>query len=108
MLEKLELILGHPLDPVHIVGGGTQNRLLCQLTADATGRQVIAGPVEATAIGNVIVQAIALGQLGSLAQGRDLIRRSFDVVSYEPAAERSRWDEAYERLLRQLAESSNP
>lgn len=108
VLEKLELILGHPLDPVHIVGGGTQNRLLCQLTADATGRQVIAGPVEATAIGNVIVQAIALGQLGSLAQGRDLIRRSFDVVSYEPAPERASWGEAYERLLGQLAESSNP
>jgi rhamnulokinase len=102
VLEKLELILGHPLDPVHIVGGGTQNRLLCQLTADATGRQVIAGPVEATAIGNVMVQAIALGQLGSLAQGRDLIRRSFEVVSYEPTLDRSRWDAAYERLVKQL------
>ena len=87
---------------MHIVGGGTQNRLLCQLTAHATGRQVIAGPVEATAIGNVIVQAIALGQLGSLAQGRELIRRSFEVVTYEPAPDRSHWDEAYERLLRQV------
>lgn len=103
VLEKLETILGHPLEPVHIVGGGTQNRLLCQLTADATRRQVVAGPVEATAIGNLIVQAIALGHLGSLAQGRELIRRSFEVITYEPALDRSQWDEAYERLLREVS-----
>lgn len=102
VLEKLETILGHPLEPVHIVGGGTQNRLLCRLTADATGRQVVAGPVEATAIGNVVVQAIALGHLGSLAQGRDLIRRSFEVVPYEPTGQRAQWDEAYTGLLKQL------
>lgn len=100
VLEKLETILGHPLAPVHIVGGGTQNRLLCQLTADATGRQVVAGPVEATAIGNLIVQAIALGHLGSLAEGRELIRRSFEVVSYEPVSQRAQWDEAYAHLLK--------
>jgi rhamnulokinase len=103
VLEKLETILGHPLAPVHIVGGGTQNRLLCQLTADATGHQVVAGPVEATAIGNLIVQAIALGHLRSLAEGRELIRRSFEVVTYEPAGEQARWDEAYERLLKQVS-----
>ncbi|MEZ4734985.1 MAG: rhamnulokinase family protein [Caldilineaceae bacterium] len=102
VLEKIETILGHPLAPIHIVGGGTQNRLLCQLTADATGHQVVAGPVEATAIGNLVVQAIALGHLGSLAQGRDLIRRSFDVVSYEPTSQRTPWDEAYAGLLKQL------
>lgn len=102
VLEKLETILGHELAPVHIVGGGTQNRLLCQLTADATGHPVVAGPVEATAIGNLIVQAIALGDLGSLAQGRELIRRSFEVVTYEPAANRAQWDAAYEQLLKQV------
>lgn len=102
VLEKLELILGYQLEPLHIVGGGTQNQLLCQLTADATGRQVIAGPVEATAIGNVIMQALALGDLASLAEGRDLIRRSFDVVSYAPTADRAAWDEAYDRLGQQL------
>lgn len=102
VLEKLETILGHELAPVHIVGGGTQNRLLCQFTADATGRQVMAGPVEATAIGNLIVQAIALGHLGSLAQGRELVRRSFDVITYEPAANRAPWDAAYEQLLKQV------
>lgn len=99
VLEKLETVLGYQLDPLHIVGGGTQNQLLCQLTADATGRQVIAGPVEATAIGNVIMQAIALGDLASLAEGRDLIRRSFDVVTYEPTSERAPWEEAYARLV---------
>ena len=78
------------------------NQLLCQLTADATGRQVIAGPVEATAIGNVIMQALALGDLASLAEGRDLIRRSFDVVSYAPTHDRAAWDEAYDRLGKQL------
>ena len=102
VLEKLELILGYRLEPLHIVGGGTQNQLLCQLTADATGRQVIAGPVEATAIGNVIMQALALGDLASLAEGRDLIRRSFDVVSYAPTHDRAAWDEAYDRLGKQL------
>jgi len=59
------------------VGGGTQNRLLNQLTADATGRLVLTGPVEATALGNVVMQALALGRIGSLQEGRELIRRSF-------------------------------
>ncbi|MBX3014262.1 MAG: rhamnulokinase [Caldilineaceae bacterium] len=102
VLERLETILGHPLEPIHIVGGGTQNRLLCQLTADATGRPVVAGPVEATAIGNLIVQAIALGHLRSLREGRELIRRSFEVVTYEPTPQREPWDAAYALLQQQL------
>ena len=64
------------MDPIHIVGGGTKNQLLSQFAANAMGRQVITGPIEATALGNVIVQAIAMGHLGSLAEGRDLVRRS--------------------------------
>ena len=63
VLQCLEEIQGRTLGPVHIIGGGTQNRLLCQLTADATGRPVIAGPVEATATGNLLMQALALGHL---------------------------------------------
>ncbi|MEZ4615475.1 MAG: FGGY-family carbohydrate kinase [Caldilineaceae bacterium] len=102
VLEKLEMILGYELAPLHIVGGGTQNRLLCQLTADATGRQAITGPVEATAIGNIVMQAVALGDLASLAEGRDLVRRSFDVVSYDPSPDRAAWDAAYARLGRIL------
>lgn len=99
VLEKLETLLGRRLNPIHIVGGGTQNGLLCQFTADATGRQVVAGPVEATAIGNLIVQAMALGLVSSLAQGRELVRRSFEVTTYEPATARDAWEAAYARLV---------
>ena len=79
MLERLEELTGKHLDPIHIIGGGTKNRLLNQFTADCTGRTVVTGPVEATAIGNVLMQAIALGQLGSLAEARAVVRTSFDV-----------------------------
>jgi rhamnulokinase len=98
VLERTEEILGYQLSPLHIVGGGTQNKLLSQFTADATGRLVVAGPVEATALGNVIVQMMALGQVGSLAQGRDLIRRSFEVENFDPRPS-SQWAAAYEKLL---------
>ena len=97
-LEQLERILKYRLDPIHIVGGGTQNTLLCQFAADATTRRVTAGPVEATAIGNVIMQAIALGHVGSIEQGRELVRRSFDVDIYEPH-DTAPWNEAYERFV---------
>jgi len=98
VLERLEEILGRRLEPIHIVGGGTQNRLLNQFPADATGRAVVAGPIEATAAGNVITQAMALGHIGSLEEGRQVVRNSFDVVTYEPAGG-SGWDEAYGRFL---------
>src|SRR5256712_7105634 len=67
VLERLEELHGRRFDVIHVVGGGCQNTLLCQLTADACNRPVHAGPVEATAIGNVLVQAVGLGLLGSLA-----------------------------------------
>jgi rhamnulokinase len=97
VLERLEENLGRRLDPIHIVGGGTQNRLLSQFTADATGRRVVTGPVEATAAGNVIVQAMALGHVASLDEGRAVVRNSFDVLTFEPG-DRSGWEEAYARL----------
>src|SRR5207249_6163888 len=84
VLEKLETLLGHPLDTIHVVGGGSQNALLCQLTADACNRPVLAGPVEATAIGNVLVQAVGLGVLGSLADAREVVRGSFELTTYTP------------------------
>jgi rhamnulokinase len=87
VLERLEALTGHRLDRIHMVGGGTQNRLLCQLAADAMCRPVIAGPIEATAIGNIIVQAIGLGHIGSLDQGREIVRNSFEVIAYEPKHE---------------------
>jgi rhamnulokinase len=83
-LSKLEQLTGRRIDVLHIVGGGCQNALLCQLTADACNRPVLAGPVEATAIGNVLIQALGLKLLGSLAEAREVVRASFDVVTYEP------------------------
>lgn len=94
--EQLEAILGKRLEPVHIVGGGSRNRLLNQFTADCLSRVVLAGPVEATAIGNLLVQALALGEVGSLAEARAVVRRSFAVTEFTPG-ERAPWDAAYQR-----------
>jgi rhamnulokinase len=101
VLERLEELLGRRIDVIHIVGGGGQNRLLNQLTADACGRTVLAGPVEATAIGNVLVQMIGLGAIGSLAEGREVVRRSFEVTTFEPRRS-DEWGEPYKRFLRLL------
>jgi rhamnulokinase len=84
VLDALEALTGQPLDEVRIVGGGSRNRLLNQLTADATGRSVVAGPVEATALGNIAMQMLATGAVGSLAEARAIIERSFPVERYEP------------------------
>ena len=98
-LERLEEFQGKPISTLHILGGGTQNRLLCQLTADATQRVVIAGPVEATAIGNVLIQALGTGYIASLEQAREVVRRSFTLDTYLPASNHARWDEVYGRFL---------
>jgi len=104
VLERLEEMLGRRLDVIHIVGGGCQNKLLCQLAADATQRQVVAGPVEATAIGNIMMQALTRGFVNSIDEARDLIRRSFDVIVYEPGSAVG-WDEAYSRYLEVMEKS---
>jgi rhamnulokinase len=93
--DELATVAGRRIDAIHIVGGGVKNELLTRLTAGATGRMVHAGPIEATAIGNIAVQAIAAGELADIAQARALIRRSFPVKSYEPAGD---WDEARARF----------
>lgn len=98
VLEHLEELSGKRLDPLHIIGGGTKNRLLNQFTADATKRTVFTGPVEATAIGNVLMQAIGLNYLGSLSDAREVVRSSFDVEEYHPKSDAG-WDEAYAKLL---------
>lgn len=97
VLGKLEAMLGRRMEVIHIVGGGTKNRLLNQLTANATGLPVVAGPVEATAIGNLLVQAIALGEIASAEQAREVVCRSFDVETYEPKRDAG-WEAAYERF----------
>jgi rhamnulokinase len=96
--ERLDELVGRPLPAIHIFGGGSQNRLLNEFAADATGRTIVTGPVEATAIGNVLVQALALGHINTLAEGRALVRRSFQVETYEPR-DTAAWDGAYERYL---------
>jgi rhamnulokinase len=98
VLEKLEALTGRRAEVIHIVGGGSQNALLNQFTADACNRPVLAGPVEATAMGNVLVQALGLGLLGSLADGREVVRRSVEVRTFTPRRPEA-WRAAYERFL---------
>jgi rhamnulokinase len=98
VLDSLEQLTGGRLETVHIVGGGAQNELLCQFAADACRRPVVAGPVEATAIGNVMVQAMAAGELGSIAEARRVVRDSFGVRQYEPR-QPELWDEALARFV---------
>lgn len=97
VLESLEELIGHRFEEIRIIGGGARNRLLSQWTADATGRTVTAGPVEATALGNVAVQMIATGAVGSLADARAVIDRSFPVERFEPL-DADRWDAEYKRF----------
>lgn len=99
VLARLEELVGKRLDVIHIVGGGCQNTLLCQFAADACDRPVVAGPVEATALGNVLMQAVGLKLLGSLDDARAVVRRSFDVRTYEPRHS-DRWQEPYQRFLK--------
>lgn len=93
VLETLAGILGRQFRALHVVGGGARNTVLCQFTADATGLPVIAGPEEATAVGNVLLQAMALGHLRSPTEARELVRRSFAPRTYQPGP-RAAWDEA--------------
>lgn len=96
-LLGLEDMLGRRLETIYIVGGGSQSGLLNQMTADACARPVVAGPVEATAIGNVLVQAMAVGAVKSLAEARGIVRDSFNVKTYEPR-EVEKWDSAYNKF----------
>jgi rhamnulokinase len=97
VLGWLEELSGSQVRTIHIVGGGTKNKALCQMTADACGRTVVAGPAEGTALGNLMVQAIAGGDVGSLAQARALVRRSLPLAQYDPRPD-DRWDEALARF----------
>ena len=100
-LEEIEDCTGKHYDTIYIVGGGTQSRLLCQFTANSCGRRVVAGPVEATVLGNVALQLVALGEIHSLKEARALIAGSQDISVYEPQ-NTSDWNHAYERFCRLL------
>ncbi len=96
-LDLLEQVVGHSFKTIHMVGGGVQNRMLCQFTADACDRPVVAGPVEATALGNIMMQAIGSGRLSSIAEARALIRSAKDISRYEPSPA-ERWDSGLAKL----------
>jgi len=96
-VESLEEITGKRFGKIHMVGGGIRDKMLCRFTADATGRTVLAGPVEATSVGNLMVQAMGLGEVKSLKEIRQVVKDSFPVESYEPE-DTSMWKEAYEKF----------
>lgn len=98
-----EKLLGHRIDVLHIVGGGSKNIMLNQMTANALGRSVITGPGEGTAIGNVLVQAMAIGDIANINQLREVVARSFPTEDYEPEKGcEDAWDDAYARLLKRM------
>jgi rhamnulokinase len=97
-VHDAQRLAGHDIEVVHVVGGGARNALLCQLTADACGLPVVAGPVEATALGNVLVQARALGVLsGGLDTLRAVVRGSHRLHRYEPSGDTAAWEAAAAR-----------
>jgi len=101
VLGELEEMLGKKMPIVHMVGGGIQNKLLCQMAADAMNRPVVAGPTEATAIGNIIMQAVATRELGSMSDARDLVRSSVEITEYKPQ-DVAAWEDAFARYKKIL------
>jgi sugar (pentulose or hexulose) kinase len=98
VMEAIEDVTGRQIEALHIVGGGINNELLCRFAADATGKKVIAGPAEATASGNILAQAIACGQVKSLAAGREIVRNSFELKEYQPK-DTQLWQEQYKLVI---------
>ncbi len=97
-LEQIKEISNQPIEVIHIIGGGANNHFLNQLTSDATGLKVVAGPTEATAIGNILIQAKSLGYVDSVKEIRRIIAGSFELVQFIPSDELD-WDSAYKRYL---------
>jgi rhamnulokinase len=100
-LGELRCLTGKRIQKLHVIGGGSRNERLCQFTADATQLEVLAGPSEATAMGNILVQALALGALGSVAEVRSVVRESAAIKTFEPGRT-GEWESAYDRF-RQVA-----
>ncbi|MDB5085555.1 MAG: carbohydrate kinase, partial [Bacilli bacterium] len=100
-LERIELLTGNKFAGLHMVGGGIQNELLCQFTANALGRPVWAGPAEGSAIGNLLVQMMAMGEIKTLQEARNIVRNSFPIKVYEPQHVQE-WASAFERYQQLL------
>lgn len=98
VMEQIEDCTQKSYDTIYMVGGGTKSRMLCQMTANACKKKVVAGPTEATVYGNVALQLIALGEISDIAKARECIRNSEEMICYEPQ-EKDKWDEAYQRFL---------
>jgi rhamnulokinase len=105
-IEQAQRLTGRSVGSINVVGGGSRNALLCQLTADASGVPVVAGPVEATAMGNVMVQAFAQGRVGSLEEIRAVVRDSFESTTYEPGGGDREWSGLRERFSKLLEEAA--
>lgn len=97
-LREAAGLAGRELNRIHLVGGGSRNELLCQWTADATGLPLTAGPAEATALGNILVQARARGLVGDLMDMRQLVARTQELRHYTPQGDQQAWDRAAARL----------
>jgi len=101
VIERLEALTGNWIEAIHMGGGGIQNEFLCQFTANATNRTVVAGPVEASSLGNALSQWIALGEVKDFAEGRQIVEQSFKVTTYQPHNQ-SEWQEAFSRFVHLL------
>ena len=105
-VEGMEDVTGKKYNVINIVGGGIKDKMICQFTANATNRTVMTGPVEATSIGNVIVQGIAMGAIKDLNEGRKIVRNSFDITEYTPE-NADKWNEAYKKWTQIINEVQN-
>ncbi len=97
VLDQLRSVSPHQINKLHVIGGGSKNALLCQFTANAIGIPVVAGPAEGTAYGNILVQAMAMGHVKSLAEIRQIVRNSVETTSYAPA-DVAAWEAAYRKF----------
>lgn len=99
--EKLEELTGKKYNVINMIGGGTKDELLCTFTANGTGREVYAGPIEATAIGNILMQAYAAGEIKDVHEARDIVRNSFEIKKYAPdTSDAEGWQKAYEKFCK--------
>ncbi|MCG2814376.1 MAG: rhamnulokinase, partial [Candidatus Aminicenantes bacterium] len=103
--DELRTVHSHPVRKLHLIGGGVQNTRLCQWTADATGLPLTAGPAEATAVGNLLVQGLGTGVFQSIEEMRAMVRNSFAVREYHPR-NTEKWEDAYIRFRKMMEETT--